>query len=226
VKVLLVSPSPRDIPDVKNALDKIPCDKLFAKYYKQPEAYKLMRNFFLERKEYDYIAIVPDDLIVTPIDYMTLLEDLFRYNYPAIGGICNNHYETTGRRSNEFNVAWTLAGPGWYWWTGEEIADNIKKKGPIHKVEFLGFGFIFIRRDIVEAMEFRGAMDSGNAAFDLGFAFDCKERNIPIHVDLRVNMDHLKWRAGYAVYENWGMDKGNPPYCSFQKYNEPPFLIK
>jgi hypothetical protein len=85
-------------------------------------------------------------------------------------------------------------------------------------VGFLGFGFIFIRRDIVEKVGFRGGVNNEHS-FDLGFAMDTLEHKIPIHVDLRANMDHLKWRMGYGVYENWGRTVDNVPHTSFEQYN-------
>ena len=75
VKPLIFIPSVRDLPEVKEAVDKLPYDKLWVKYMKQGQAYVTGRNFFLSHPEYTHLVINPDDLIVTEEQIEQLLSD-------------------------------------------------------------------------------------------------------------------------------------------------------
>jgi hypothetical protein len=194
MKVLIAIPNPREISDSLDSIKKLPCDKLYVQYYKEYDALKIIRDFFLSHI-YTHLAILPDDIVVKVSDCETLINDIISKDYPVISGLMNMHYE-----SNDYNIAWTLMGPGWYFWTDKDL-----EKGGIQCVEFSGFPFMFIRRDVVEQIPFRGMqnVDGFRYSFDLAFAFDCYN-HIPryrIYVDTRVKLLHLKYRKGYEVYE-------------------------
>jgi hypothetical protein len=59
--------------------------------------------------------------------------------------------------------------------------------------------FMFIRRDIVEQVPLQGDTPYDPSrkhiepkSFDAAFCWDCNQRNIPIHVDTRVRLLHLR----------------------------------
>ena len=92
--------------------------------------------------------------------------------------------------------------------TNEWVEDFIKKGEYIKQVKFEGFSLSFIRRDVIEQVEFRGAN-----SIDTFFAIDCEAKGIPTYVDFRANMFHMKWRLGLGVYEH--MNEGKLPEIVF-----------
>jgi len=210
VRPLIAIPSPRDIPDFAEATAKLPCDKLWIKYHNEREAYRVMRKLFLGAKVYDYLCILPDDLIATPHDYEILVKDIEQFNFPLIAGTCNllygdKRYITCKKLPLSYmNSAMFLMPP-------EELfaGDSIKQ------VEFDGFAFTFIRRDIVKQIEFHSKRYS-STAFDSAFAQECLERGIPIRVDVRAKMLHLANRLGNGSHECWG--HGKKPELRFEPF--------
>jgi hypothetical protein len=198
IKPLMCSASPRDIPQVLSQRALIPCDKYWAKYYQEGDAYKILRDFFLENKEYTHMIIAPDDLVIRPRDYEDLVQDLLKTDYPILAGICNLSWSEMDRYSPSHKADLTT------FFTEEDL-----KGEPIRKVEYEGFGCTFLRRDIVEKIEFNGFKRT-YWAYDFGLAVECYMKNIPIHVDTRVWMLHLKNRLGNGNAENWGRDIKEP----------------
>lgn len=196
VRPLICVPSPRDIPDFKEAIDKIECPKLFAKYYEEPKAYEILRDMFLST-DYTHMAIVPDDLIVSREDFGTLCFDLTEFDFPVLAGTCRLDYKSdvwiTGKKLDQHER-----------FTTADLFSGV----PIKKVEFDGLACSLIRRDVVEQIEF-----TGQSRFDFEFAKKCMELDIPMHVDTRVVMTHLANRIG--TYENWGVGI-NGPYIVYR----------
>jgi hypothetical protein len=196
---LIGIPSPRDIDDFTNSINKLPTDKFWAKYYNEKDAYQIIRDFFLASPEYDYLCICPDDLIVTPRDYEILTKDIEEFDFPVLAGICNMTYD-----SKEYLTASVLDPHRRF--THEELFSG----EPIKQVEFDGFAFSFIRRDVAEEIEFKG-----ESRFDYQFALECNNLKIPMHVDVRANMTHLANRIG--THENMQLGK-KEPLIRFQQY--------
>ena len=88
-RVLIAIPSPRDLPQFAEAVNKIPADKLFCKYMHEQQAYDTIRENFLTsaNEQYTHLAILPDDLIVTPYHWQQLVEDLHEYDFPVLCGV-------------------------------------------------------------------------------------------------------------------------------------------
>lgn len=198
IKPLMCIASPRDYPEVKPHRDIIPCDKLWAKYYSEPEAYKILTDYFLTHKEYTHMVIAPDDLIVRKRDFDGLLNDLLNTDYPVLSGICNRNWQEINRYST-------------YWKCDTSVPltdDDILSGVPIKRVEFEGFTCPFIRRDVVKSIQFNG--------HDSELSIECYKNNIPIHIDTRVFMVHLMNRLGRGEMEYWGM--GKPSKTMFEPY--------
>lgn len=196
---LICSPSPRDIPNFTDAISKIPCDRFFAKYYPEPEAYKILRDFFLASTEYTHMILTPDDLIVTPKDYEILSKDIEEFDYPVLAGVCNMSYG-----SKDYLTASVLNPHRRF------TPDELFNGDTIKQVEFDGFAFSFIRRDVVEKIEF-----NGESRFDYDFALQCRDLGVPMHVDVRANMIHLANRIG--THENMGVGT-KEPFIRYQQY--------
>lgn len=211
IKPLICSPSPRDISDFEESLEKLPADKLLAKYMHEKEAYENLREWFLH-STYDYMVIVPDDLIVSPEAFDVLLQDLQTTEFPVLSGICNLNYDTphiyTPKRFNEKD----------YWIHSEFVLNAYLAVQPLQHVRRCGFACTFIRRDIVAKIPLIGDDSYGlPTGFDRQFENDCEEHDIPIFVDLRAIGKHLSGRMPDKTLEKFMLNL-KPPEIRFIKY--------
>lgn len=196
---LIALPSPRKIDVVIEAHEKLKhIPHLWVKYFEEEEAYQVIRNYFLEHTEYTHLVIAPDDLIVEPQHYDALVSDLKKINFPVLSGICN--LSMVSGMENIINICI------------EQMPNIVRTKKRDFKfpklselpkgllqVKFSGFPFMFIRRDIVEKIDFESdrkhnpyRINPLNRGFDLPFCYNCDQLGIPIHVDTRVLMLHLR----------------------------------
>ena len=88
------------------------------------------------------------------------------------------------------------------WLTRKDLPDK-----DVFPVKFAGFGLTCIRRDIVELLPFatdsifRGKGMQFGASLDFVFCWYCHEYGIPIYVDKRIDMLHLRNRGRHKVGE-------------------------
>jgi hypothetical protein len=157
----------------------------------------------LKEKEFTHLVILPDDLLVTPQAFALLKRDLEEEekDYPYLAGICNAKY-------GEDRVACkdTLGG-GFI--TNEHLDEVRMNQGghPIVKLRHDGFACSFIRRDVVEKIEFGVMMTT---AVDHHFALNCYKLGIPIHVDTRARMTHLCEQPPYGNFEYFKVGREKP----------------
>lgn len=208
IKPLLCSASPRDIEDVLKHRAKIPYDKFYAKYHKEADAYKILRDYFLTHfgpsGDYTHMCIVPDDLVVKTEHIEWLLHDLQELDYPILAGVCNLDWQ----HQDLYSPCWKLTMDGFF------KEEDLQAEPPIKNPEYEGFACTFIRRDVLEKFALDGFNHTG-VSFDLGLAVECYRRNIPIHVDCRVKMMHLKNRLDNGSLENCFIGK-KPPSTLFE----------
>lgn len=205
VRVLIACPSPRDLKPWKDGIDSVKgIPKLLVKYYKELEAYTIMRDYFLDHKDkYDYLCIIPDDLIVTQEGFNKLLQDIEELNNPPVfSGICN-YGLVPGEETRLAICIDKIPHPQLrgrvYAWADLRNKDHPVPTGII-KVMFAGFPCMFIRKDILEEIPLNGDIEwnverlpsTDSQSFDLAFCHECKERGIPIMVDTRVLFIHMK----------------------------------
>ena len=89
LKTLLGRGSPRsNIPKVEYNNQFLPCDRLIARYIPEWHAYQIMRNYFLQHKEYTHLVLATDDIVVLKKDIEQLQKNLGD-DYPVIAGIMN-----------------------------------------------------------------------------------------------------------------------------------------
>ena len=204
VRPMLGIPSPRDIPDFLTAIRYF-CEapRLWAKYYQEPSAYQNIRNYFLKHTDYTHLVICPDDLLITPQAFNVLKNDLEEESkdYPVLAGICNSKYGASSVACRD-----TLGGR---FITDEELDEVRRDQGgsPIVKVRHEGFALSFIRRDIVEKIEFGAIYTTG---IDYHFSLMCYKLKIPIHVDVRARMIHLCEQPPKGNFEYFKVGKEKP----------------
>lgn len=195
---LLAILNPRNIPEVIHLIRKIRgYDKLWVKGMTQVDAYDVLRKWFIKHTEYTHLIILIDDVIITQNEFDILRADLEQIkNYPVLAGVGNVDYQQLDKYSPVMNTLPTMEASTYKWVTQTELDQFLQRGEYIREVKFEGFSLPWIRRDIVEQIEFRGP-DS----LDTHFAEDCAAKGIPIHVDFRAKMFHLKWRLGKGYYE-------------------------
>jgi hypothetical protein len=96
------------------------------------------------------------------------------------------------------------------------------QKDPFVRVNWLGFSMPCIKRQIIEAIEFHddgyymineitkqaAKVDGLGCCMDTAFSWECIQNEIPLMIDVRIVMDHLKNRDNY--YDHWGIGKYKP----------------
>lgn len=206
---LICIPSPRDIPDFLESIKLLQYDKILAKYMPQPQAYNKLRNYFLERTEYDPMILFADDLIV----YIQGIEELLQYQrvHPedVISGICNfDMYHNIDK------YCFRAIGDMGYYPRKHFIEEYLetwkpKEKAPgLYCVEFNGFACIVISRRIVELVPFR--FDNNGGGVDQNFADDCRALGIDVLVNIHVQFKHLAMRLKRNGLENSGLGIKEP----------------
>lgn len=208
LKPLIGIPSPRNVGIVLEAHEKLKhIPHLWVKYFPEEEAYQIIRNYFLEHKEYNYLIIAPDDLLIEQQHYDSLVSTLEKEDYPVFSGVCNHSMVSEMQDLLAICI---------------DRLPNIVRirkrhfvfpryqdvpKGII-QVKFAGFPFMFIRRDIVKQINFDSDRKFNpyrigrNTGFDLPFCHNCNDLGIPIHVDTNVLMLHLRGAPLSQPYGN------------------------
>ena len=199
VNLLLARCSPRcDIAPVEEQNKNLPCDKIIPRYYFEYQAYKTVRNYFLANPEYTHLVLATDDIVVLPQHVEQLRKDLEEQDYPVLCGMMNVDQQEYMQELGSLNISYELALKDrklrhYTWITRKEIPpDNI------FQVKFNGFALMVIRRDIVEKQAFacdgtfRLKGEQSGASVDFVFCWYCHDNNIPIFVDKRIDMQHLR----------------------------------
>ncbi len=196
VKLLLGRGSPRsNIENVELWNEKLPCDKIIPRFTSEHKAYSQMRQYFLEHEEYTHLVLATDDIVVLPEHIDRLQDDLEYHDYPVLSGIINVDQNDV----NNVNISMTLPVKDrkhrQYKWIRREQLESLPD---IFEVAFAGFGLTAIRRDVVNQIMFdadrvfEGKAQNRGASLDTVFCWYAKERDIPIMVDKRIDMKHLR----------------------------------
>lgn len=220
---LMARPSPRDIPEVKEESDKIKIEKLWVKYYQEKEAYTIIQDYFLDHKQYTHLVIAPDDLVVTREAFDRIRHWSVKYRLQVIAGICNLSWQ----ERDKFSCCQSVSG---FRFATEEDFDNHRwydgRYRQLIEVGHEGFACSCIRRDVFENYNIRlddGMNDDKSAHFDWAFSLKCNKAGIPIYVDKKARMLHLRNRLGEGVLENKGVGLKQPTVILQrvnEKYNE------
>jgi len=178
----------------------IPYDKLYAKYYLEGDAYRLLQEYFLDHTDYNYMVIAPDDLVLNKEGVDLLIKDIEQFEYPALAGICNFSYHDRTRYACGPSIN---GGPTSH--SLESLKQEVAKNGPIIRVGMEAFSCLFIKREILEEHYPGLIKPMPISSFDWGFSHACHWKNIPIRVDTRAQFLHLANRAGKEgiVFENF-----------------------
>lgn len=193
---------PKDIPEVLDNLEQVPCDKLYINYYQYPHPHRIARDYFLAHPEYDWMIVHTNDLVVTKDDYEKIKKDIEDHPFlEIISGVCNVDMD---KESDVWNICYNLPTLEFmnrrYHWVKKGSFEGIQR------VRFAGFPFMWIKRQVVEGLmsyldneKTRAGFDGTDLfgkdgyAADLWFMHACYKSNIPVYVDSRVDMKHLRF---------------------------------
>ena len=202
----------KDIPEVLDELESIPCDKLYIKYYEYPYPHRIARDYFLSHPEYTHLIIQPPDLIVKKEHFEKLKQDLIEHPFIEIlGGVCNVDLD---ENKDSWAICFNLPSLEFhnrvYHWVKKQNFDY-----PIIRVRHCGHVFMFVSRQVVENLTINGEEITGTNrpgydgcdwkdnkdgfAADLFFCTNCYKSNIPIYVDTHVDMMHLRFQGELLV---------------------------
>ena len=109
-----------------------------------------------------------------------------------------NHQQNYQQKNGRLNICHILGFKDRKLRSYEWITRDDLPKDDIFLVKFAGFGLTAVRRDIVESIPFAGdgvfkgkGMEFG-ASLDFVFCWTCHENEVPIYVDKRIDMEHLR----------------------------------
>ena len=216
-RLLLFRGSPRsNIEEVENQNPLLmkECDVLNIRYCFEFDAYKWARDYFLEHEEYDYFVIATDDIVVKPEHIRQLKEDLsirlspedeeFR-SFAVLSGMMN--VDEIDYPNGNLNICMCLALKDKKLRHYDWLDLTRLPKDDIFQVKFSGFPLMAIRRDIVKMFPFatdsifKGKGMQFGASLDFVFCWYCHEYNIPVCVDKRIFMHHLRGQGKHQAGE-------------------------
>lgn len=190
MKPLLFIPSPRDIPEVTESINKLKIDKIWIKYHEQEEAYVHARVFFLHH-DFTHLIIHPDDMMATPENLDQLIRDIEREPDKVIGGYCNVTAGTTDYE--DANVSYTLPPnppiSGQYNEYHFIKLKDIKQSSFPFKIKYTGFALLALPRAVVQKIPFR--TDNGCCP-DSCLSLDLASAGIPQYVDPLIYCKHIR----------------------------------
>jgi len=188
---LICVPSPRDLTEFQEALDKLPYDKYVVKYETETVAYPKLRDFFLEHKEYETMVLFADDLLVHEYGLKHLLEEHREHPDDVISGICN-----FDMWNNKNKYCFRLVGDlGEYCKFASQYENGLRdyfekyaavskyENGHLWKVEFNAFACMVVSRRIIEEVPFRFDREEGGGV-DQNFCDDVRKRGYDCLIDI------------------------------------------
>jgi len=221
INLLLFRGSPRsNIENVEMWNEKLPCDKLIIRFTSEYKAYKRAREFFMEHKEYTHLVIATDDIVVQPKHIELMQMRLENKDPPVFSGMMNVNQNDVEDR----NICHTIGMKErrlrkYEWIKKSDITERYMN------VEFAGFGLTAIRRDIVDGYPifsadkvFQGEPPHRGASLDFVFCWHCKENNIPIAIDTKIDMKHLRKSGTHRVNTKAGR-------CEWWKVGQEPIQL-
>ena len=206
--------SPRDIPQVKEGHETFSyIPHLWIKYWRAIEAYHILTHFFKTNKQFTHLVISPDDLVVREEHYKSLSQSIQEHDFPVLSGVCNVDIAHPNMLAICKTVLPNIIRKHRKHYDYYNLAKEKQHTGII-RVMFSGMPFLFMRRDIVEQVPLEGDTKYDPTrqhiepkSFDLAFAYECNQRNIPIFVDLGVKMLHLNGSGEYVLKVNTEVPK-------------------
>jgi len=212
-----------DCKEANESFDNLPCDKLRLDYIKYPNNFLEAQKFFLENKEYTHFVYLSPDLVISKSQFNELKKEVENWDYEVYGPVCNvdqGKYKDKLACCNKLpSIKYEFRN---YRWVQEEARQYFLTHGiKHHTVKFNGLVFCFIKREILEKYTFSTLPfetdekpiweKRGGYACDLAFCHYCDKEHIPLMVDLRMKLTHLRYPGILQVGKK-------PPKIIFNRY--------
>lgn len=213
IKPLLCIMSPRDIPWIKDEIDKITfVDKVWFKYTPTNITVKNIMKYFDEHPEYTHLILHADDAAPTPEGIAMLIADAEKYDFDVITGCCCMDKMTEDNFLNlTFNQVAEKLGEPLRRESYHFLPNEFRELNGIIRVWFEGNAVAMMKREIVNKIGLNCWVSRFGT--DIRFSFDCYKNNIKKYADLRVYMNHYKFPQDI------------PPY-NIKLDNEPELIIE
>lgn len=233
-RYLFFIPSPRNIPEVKEQIVKIlykKHDVIWYKFYKEIDAYDKCRDYFLSHPEYDYLVIVPDDLLINQEGVDNLIHELENPSlegitrYDILSGICNssfiNEQQMAQIPASQVFLPDVKNNGGIIMWDHMiKFADLYARQENLFQCKYIGFSFYFLHRSVVEEIPFRvDNPDKQSGGIDIFFCRDLTDTGIKQYIDKRSRFVHLRGLSSQSM----NSISANPDVILVGKYR--PYVV-
>jgi len=160
-----------------------------------------MQNYFLDHNEYDYLCILPDDLIVSGESVKIIFNDVLLNQKVAkvLSGHCNLSM-LDGRPNiclmpHVLDIDRSKRGNYVFPNSVEQARAGTNGKNLV-RAGFAGFALMMIHRDVLCTIRIETDARANNLDYgccvDLVLCYWCHVQSIPVYVDLRASMIHKK----------------------------------
>jgi len=193
IKPLLAIMSARDIPWIKEKMDKIDyIDKVWFKYTSTDITLKRIVKYFNKHTEYTHIILHSDDGAPDYNHIAMLIADAEKYNFDIVSGCCCMDRMTEDLFLNiTFNTVKTELDDKLRREDYHLLPYEFKELNGLIKVWFQGNALSLIRRDVLDKIGFQTW--TGRFGADIRFSYECSKKNVAQYVDLRVYMEHYRY---------------------------------
>ena len=222
IKPLICFANAYDCIESIEALKTIPCDQLHVEYFPYPQNYIEIEKWLESHKEYTHILYIAPDIVLTKSAYLIMIDYIKQHDPPVYGPSCNVD-------QNNDALACCLKLPEiFYWnrryrWVKEHHRQYfLEHDMPLIQVKF-NANLAFVRRDIFDKIPYMALPydtderpiheSAGGYACDLAFCHYCNHLDIPILVDMRVKLKHLRYAGPLQVGKK-------EPKITFYNYND------
>jgi len=209
-KPLVVFANVYDCEPAINALKQIPADQLHINYYPYPENYKQIELFLESHKSYTHILYVAPDIVLNKVAWQIMTEYILNNN-PAVYGC----YLQVDSINEPESLACCVKMPTLnylnrrYRWVKESQRQYFLDHDLMILPVKFNANFAFVRIDVKEKIPYMAipypsderpiTETSGGYACDLAFCHYLEALNITPLVDLRVQVQHLRYAGKLLV---------------------------
>ena len=223
-KPLIIFANAYDCYPAIEGVNLLPADKLMINYYPYPENYYQAEKFLKDKPDYTHILYVSPDVVLDRYTYDCMVKNLIQFDYDVYGCCLNVDTDVY----QDF-LACTIKLPALeyinrrYRWVKEHHRQIMLKGGITQMNVKFNAGFHFIKREIKDKIPYttlpyptdeRPIWESlGGYACDLALSHWLDFMNIPIILDLRYKVKHLRYAGPLMVGKK-------EPEIKFIKYEE------
>jgi hypothetical protein len=228
IKPIMIIRSPRDNDLIEANFAKMNIDQLWIKHYIVSDANILLLNWVKEHKnEYTHVIMTTDDVTFSEQDLNQLIEDLQKYDFPILTGVCNYCTLWSGEKigvcktcengeihkyiSATFTPLNDVTEKGKFLHetkgniivrdTYDFITEEWRVNNPIIKeIYFHGIALTVFKIDIFLLLEglHLYAPQYGHECDDVNLAINCYNRGIPQFADFRIFVRHHGEKSIYG----------------------------